>query len=448
MLTKPWKKKMISTHHLTRIFVLSYFVLLCSFCIYVHGSKVFKPVSSSSSIHWRKKILTLAADDEPSSEEIDRLYESQAHEFNNVLPQDLLALKDENYLKYLKNRSYPTDQFDFSHISIKPDTYGPLMKCKYLKNWLNLCDVDENYVDVLKIIESPHFDGLSLKYLNNLPLIYLEERAFAPFAAFLQRFRYRSEIDRFINLSCSDTNLRNKMYLVPLTFLVLLFTTERNINDPSLEHYFVILLKTQPAAIIPTEFYLLEHWLTEGPDAWKFLRLYFEFIESDTKCENLVKIIIGSYSNSLTSDFCNFLMSLPNFDLNVKIDYHYIFDCPKTSFFHILIMEKKYLTNLLPLFLNDPRLDVTMPTGNIYMKLMDTEIVYTDCPILFLAISPGYFLTFIQLISNHRIIKSENYLKLIKFILLHIFTIVFLNFKLVSDDFSEFYNLNANYSYN
>ena len=422
---------------------LSFFVLLCSFCIYGHGSKVFKPVSSSSSIQWRKKILTLAADDEPSLGCAVKPCESQSHGLSRVLPQDLLAQKDENYLKYLKNRSYATDQFDFSHISIEPDTYEPLMKCKYLKNWLNLYDVDEKYLDVLRIIESPHFDGLSLKYLNNLAPIYLEERAFVPFAAFLKRFRYLSEIDRLTELIDCEIDISTQVHAVPVSFLVLLFTTERNINDPSIDHYFVILLKTQLAAIIPSELYFFNYWLTKGPDAWKFLKFYFESIDSDTKSENLLYAIINlSSSDSFPSNFCNFLMSLPNFNLNIKIDYYCILNCAKISFFHILFLlkEQKFFADLLPLVLNDPRLDLTT-TGSIYLEILDTVVLYKDCSSLFLAIVTGSFNSFILLIFNSRLIKSEKFSKLFKLLFLHVFTILFLYFKLYSDEFSEFYNL-------
>lgn len=253
-----------------------FFFFFCSSQIFSSYGTVIP--SSSSRPRISSKILTKGNDyfhDDISVEAIPEIFP----------PQDLCILKDEKYLEYLSKRKYPRHD---SIIHSKSKS-AKLMKDIRLENWL-MVDGGASELDVLIILESPNLYSHQLQNLTLLPLIYLSSHRIALFTAFLKRFRYFSE-NSLIELHRSS--FTPSLLSSPFSYLIQAICQDYNLNHPSIEDFFEIILKTQSTALIPSEIFYFDLFLRLGPSAWKFLKLYFEMIESESMSESLVIVLTG-----------------------------------------------------------------------------------------------------------------------------------------------------------
>lgn len=344
---------------------------------------------------------------------------------SSLFPLDLLALKDPSYLAYLSSKPPPKTSTPRSPIARKlarpnfvkeftPEQLENCLKLKGCSSW-----------EAIRILESPDFDGLRLDYLNELPLVYLKRQILSPFEAFLKRFKYQNELDLLSEYSVLDSAT-----YTPFSNLVMKFMD--HIDDPCIELLFESLVKNQPAAFEPLEIFFFEVWLSIGTPSWRFLQFYFKYSASETKTRSLIQVLVDkSYSGPLTRDLMKFLLSIETFDINAKIHFldrgdtdSFSFDTP---FFHILVLDARLSTTLLPEVLADPRLDVSVPTGSVIFAYESCRLTHTDLPIVYLAALSSNVWAIFHLMNHGEIFKVSWSHKLLFFMIWHFLQILYLS---------------------
>ena len=301
---------------------------------------------------------------------------------------------------------------DCPQVFIGPLSRKNIMDVDCLEKWLCL-DNGATITDVVKIIESRYFNGLELKNLTELVILYLEKEIFVLFSVFLKRFRYKSEAPMLSEYN----DLHPILSSVPLSRLLFYLCHETFLNDEKYDNFFKILLKTQAKALIPAEYHYFYYWICRSSDSstvsWRYLKYYFEIVNSDSMNEELVKILVKTNGQAPISSrkFIEFILNLPNFDVNTRISFFGNHPDIKSPLLHILATKPEFLDFFLPLVLEDSKLDIGALSGQIPIFFKGTEIIYTNCSILFLAYVLGNFKTFKFLCSNSRYLnyqKSNN----------------------------------------
>ena len=344
-------------------------------------------------------------------------------------PQDLYMLNDEKYLNYLSNRKYPKSTSNFTKMILRKSKSDALIKEKNIEEWLFLAN-GASQLDALIILESPNFYSHQLKNLNitQLPVYYLSCRSISLFTAFLKRFRYFSE-KNWIDLHCID--FIPTLLSSPFTFLLEEISKSANLQDPNIEIYFKVILETQLPALIPNEILFFEYWLRIGTSAWKLLKLYFETVESESLNESLIFTLEKlSNEDQMSEEIVDFILSLPKFDLNAKVDY--FSHGSKIPFLHVLAINAKLSSYFLAKVLRDPKLDITAASETVSIDYCEYgyKITYNDCPVIALAAIFRNFITLDLLANSDRIrkLKYDFHIKNFRLIFLHTLVIIYYRF--------------------
>lgn len=345
-------------------------------------------------------------------------------------PIDRLKQNDQVYMKYIESKRYPAGRSALSQQIIRKLNLPNFMQEPVirLKTWLELKGT--SIWDAIRIIESPNFDGRQYKFLNELPRFYLKQRMLVPFEVFLKRFQYENESESLLDYDGDSVKIRSS---TPFTNLIFSFLEPTYLKDPSVDPFFKILVETQSKAFESCEWMFFDTWIRCGTSAWRYLKLYFDHSSSSTKSYLLAYILTSpNYCGPATFELMKFIVSIESFDPNVRVPSIDIGNDPnilseKTPLLHILVLNSKYSTTLLPPLLTCKYLDTSIPTGTIILSFKACEIVYVNEPIIFLAgaLLNGWAL--FHLATHNQIISTIRTRDFLVFLFLHFIKLIWLS---------------------
>lgn len=398
--------------------------------------KMYRKFPSSSSSGRPSKICTAAGIDDLNDDD-----HSLPSVENELMPIDRLASNDPKYLEYLASKKSIKSSTSFKSILGKKD-FMKMMKPETLQDWLEIHTI--SVWQTAQILESPNFNGLGLKYLNSLPVHYIQKREIVPFEAFMNRFEYLDEFHLVLSTIESDDDdtstkavgdehsENSSSVSTPFTDLASAFSDPEALADPTLEPFFHCLLKTQPAAFHAIEVILFDDWLRTGPEAWKYIRTYFKESGSSTQSFNLASILASDkFADLLGPEFIEFLFKeIPEFNVNVRILYPEILEGDNseekaTPLLHVLVLKPRLSEYFLSNLLKSPLLDVDVPTGKVTLRFTSCTVSYVDQPIAFLAAAIFNLPAMFHLNFDGRALANFSSGHLLLFLIYHLFNILF-----------------------
>lgn len=326
-------------------------------------------------------------------------------------PRDLLLEDDESYRSKTPVKSAHKKQSSSLDRMLAKKDFMARINSDVLRGKLEL-EGSATACEAIKILTSPHFNGIGLEYLNDLPLIYLTKRSFSPYEAFLKRFQYADEYTEILKEYCiPDYKSPEAALTTPFTILSFAFLKPHICADPAVEKFFACLVKTQKGAFLSAEPVFFDYWLRGGQQSWKYLRIYFGNSASHDQSYNLATLITKKYYlNLLNQEMVQFILSIAEFDVNVRLEYApsskssdddfdfvitVMLSSPETEedgcgmipFFHRLVYNPAHSKLILPHVLKHPKLDVTVPTGKIFIEFQGASVIeYNNLSILYLAV--------------------------------------------------------------
>lgn len=363
---------------------------------------------------------------------------------NERMPLDRLAQKDPVYLQYLASKKpvklNPTSSPRTQSLARKlaKESFMKVIDPQTLRSILYVRDC--SMWEATRIFESPHFNGLALDYLNSLPQFYIKRRLIVPFTAFMRRYEYLDEYDslfvREVDVNpdtraivSTPTASDPDSFSTPFTNLIFAFLKPENLIDPTLDPFFRCLAKHQAAAFARSETLFFHAWLRSGPEAWKFIKIYFSESGSSTQSSHLASLLTADeFKDHLDPNFIEFLIAqVPEFNVNVQIPFfaNAMGESHLSHLLHILVLEPRLSKGFLCNLLKSPQLDVDTPTGTVVFRCISCDVCYIDKPIAYLAAARANIWAVLHLVADGRAVAKLRLIDFLLFITYHIAVVFF-----------------------